>query len=183
VDDATRAHADVENLMRSADIATIFLDRELNVKSYTPRAAEIYNVIPTDVGRPLSHLTNRLSDADFSAEAAKVLKTLHGFEREVRSADEGRYIVRFSPYRSADDHIDGVVLSFVDVTKLRRAESALVESNADRVTQTERMDVLDKAAAGHHDEMQKLKKEVNELSESTGEKKPRYKITDRPPKS
>ena len=117
VDEIARINSDLENLMRSTDIATIFLDRNLQIKLYTPPASEIFNVIPADVGRLLKHITHKLSPDNFSADASRVLKTLQPVEREVLS-DDGRYfIARFLPYRSIDDKIGGVVVTFVDITE------------------------------------------------------------------
>ena len=117
IDEVERINSDLENLMRSTDIATIFLDRDLHIQLYTPPAAGIFNVIPTDVGRPLKHITHNLSPDDFSADAGRVLKDLQPVEREVRSSDGRHFIARFLPYRSVEDVIGGVVLTFIDITE------------------------------------------------------------------
>jgi PAS domain S-box-containing protein len=116
VDEVARINSDLENLMRSTEIATIFLDRSLQIKLYTPPASEIFNVIPTDVGRPLKHITHNLAPDNFSADAARVLKDLRPIEREVRSSDGRHFIARFLPYRGVDEKISGVVLTFIDIT-------------------------------------------------------------------
>jgi two-component system CheB/CheR fusion protein len=164
VDEVTRAHSDLQNLMESTDIATIFLDRELNVKNFTPQVAEIYNIIPSDIGRPLTHLTHRLKVADFTSDAAQVLRTLHRVERETRSSDERAYIVRFSPYRSTDDRIDGIVMSFIDITERRNAEDALQQHTADLARHVNEME--------GDGELERLRKEVNDLSDRVGDKPP-----------
>ena len=117
VDEVARVNSDLENLMRSTDIATIFLDRVLQIKLYTPPAAELFNIIPADIGRPLKHITHTLSPDDFSSDAAVVLKHLQPIEREVESAEGRHYIARFLPYRDLDDKISGVVLTFIDITE------------------------------------------------------------------
>ncbi|MEO8572786.1 MAG: chemotaxis protein CheB [Pyrinomonadaceae bacterium] len=116
IDEVAHMNSDLENLMRSTDIATIFLDRELQIKLYTPPSAELFNIIPADIGRPLEHITHTLSPDHFSIDAALVLKNLQPIEREVRSTSGRHFIARFLPYRGIDDRISGVVLTFIDIT-------------------------------------------------------------------
>ncbi|MCW5805125.1 MAG: PAS domain-containing protein [Deltaproteobacteria bacterium] len=124
VDQASTASSDAQNLMTSTQIGVVFLDRELNIKRFTPRAQDLFHIIPSDVGRPLTDLTHRLEDADLAATARSVLDTLRTVEREVRSRDHKWYLVRWLPYRSIDDRIEGVVITFVDVNELREAVEA-----------------------------------------------------------
>ncbi len=129
VDETIRVNSDLQNLVQSTDIGTIFLDRALKVKRFTPRVAELFNVIPSDIGRPLEHITHKLDYDLLTEDAQEVLRTLHLKEREVRGgAGDSRYLVRIAPYRTIDDKIDGVVLSFQDITKLKRAGDLLLES-------------------------------------------------------
>ncbi len=129
VDEAGRANSDMQNLMQSTDIATIFLDRALKIKRFTPRATELFNVIPADLGRPLEHITHKLDYGFLTQDAAEVMTTLRLKEREVRGGTaDSRYLVRLAPYRTPDDRIDGVVLSFQNITELKRASDALSES-------------------------------------------------------
>lgn len=124
VDELSRANGDLQNLMASMEIGTIFLDRQLRIKRYTPRIRELFNIIPTDIGRPLSDITHKLNHPSFTEDAEHVLTTLMRSEREVRN--EGRhFLARMLPYRTPDDHIDGLVLTFVDITERKRAEEAL----------------------------------------------------------
>jgi two-component system, chemotaxis family, CheB/CheR fusion protein len=130
VDELSRANSDLQNLMTSTDIGVVFLDRGLNIKRFTPRAQELINVIATDVGRPLAHLTHQL-DFDGLPDAARdVLASLRPFEREVASRNGHRYFARLLPYRSLEDRIEGVVLTFVDISELRVAQAALSVSEA-----------------------------------------------------
>ena len=129
VDETIRINSDLQYLIQSTDIGTIFLDRALRVKRYTPRVADVFNIIPSDIGRPLEHLTHKLDDDHLTEDAGEVLKTLHLQEREVRGGEgDSRYLVRLAPYRTFDDKIDGVVLSFQDITDLKRASDALTAS-------------------------------------------------------
>lgn len=131
IDEVSRAHADLQNLMQATDIATIFLDRHLRIKRYTDSVANIFNIIPSDIGRPLTDLTHQLDQQDFRQDVRQVLKTLQRSEREVRSSAARVYIARFAPYRSADDKIEGVVVSFFDITDRKVAEVELARKEAE----------------------------------------------------
>ena len=121
VEELMRSNSDLQNLIASTDIGTVFLDRSLRVKRYTPKATGIFNVIPSDVGRPFEHLTHRLVHDGLDDVARRVLDTLVPEEEEVEDGDGAWYVVRTSPYRTVDDRIDGVVLTFVEVTDLKAA--------------------------------------------------------------
>ena len=129
VDEVGRANTDLRNLISSTDIATIFLDRDLRVKRYTPRTQALFNLINTDVGRPLEHVTHKLDYARLTADLAEVLETSQPIEREVRASDNHWYMVRVFPYRTLQEHIDGVVATFVDITERRHMEHAVREAD------------------------------------------------------
>ncbi|HLL23331.1 MAG TPA: CheR family methyltransferase, partial [Kofleriaceae bacterium] len=124
VQEISHVNSDLQNLMSATDIGVLFLDRELRIKRFTPRAQELFNVIPTDLGRPLDHLTHHLEITDLVERARSVMQTLRTFEREVTSNTGRRLLMRMLPYRAIDDRIDGVVMTFVDVTDLREAVEA-----------------------------------------------------------
>ena len=127
VDELAHANSDLQNLMASTSIATIFLDRDLTITRYTPAAAGIFNLIPGDVGRPLAHLRHHLAYPELISDAQHVLQALVPIEREV--SDEAHwYLARLQPYRKLEDRIGGVVLTLVDITERRRATEALRES-------------------------------------------------------
>lgn len=130
VEEATQTSADLQNLVNATDIATIFLDRRLCIKRYTPAALTLFNLITADHGRPLSDVTHQLHEVDVLAEAERVLNTFQPVEREVRASDGRVYVLRILPYREADDRIGGVVLTFVDITARAHAEAARCESEA-----------------------------------------------------
>jgi two-component system CheB/CheR fusion protein len=128
VDELAHANSDLHNLMASTAIATIFLDRDLRITRYTPTAIELFSLIPTDVGRPLTDLTHRLDYAGLERDAHRVLENLVPIEREVGRAGGRWFLVRLLPYRTMDDRIAGVVLTFVDVSDLRNTREALTTS-------------------------------------------------------
>lgn len=139
VDEVSRANSDLQNLMTSTDIGVLFLDRQLHIKRFTPRVQDLFNVIPSDIGRPLAHLTHRLDYGDLPQAAAQVLADLRTTDREVSSSDGKRFLVRLLPYRSIEDRIEGVVLTFVDVTDLKTAQEARRRSEAALRTIEERL--------------------------------------------
>ena len=125
VDETSMMNNDLQNLIASSDIATIFVDRSLHIKRFTPQATRIFNLIESDINRPLMDITHKLDYASLADDAAGMLKTLNPIERPVSSSDGRHYLAGIRPYRTLDNHIDGVVLTFVDVTELRKAEEKL----------------------------------------------------------
>lgn len=139
VEEVSRANSDLSNLMSSTDIGTIFLDRELNISRFTPSLTELFNIIPSDIGRPLEHVTHKLRYKNFTADANTVLKTLRMVEHQAESEDGRSFIVRFLPYRTIEDRIDGVVVTFIDVSERTKSEkvitrlASMVESSDDAI--------------------------------------------------
>jgi two-component system CheB/CheR fusion protein len=116
----------LQNLINSASIGTIFLDRSFRIALFTPAAREIFNLIPGDYGRPLSDITHRLEYKTLAQDAETVLDKLVVVEREVSTTDDRSFLVRLLPYRTAEDHINGVVITFFDITKRKEAENELL---------------------------------------------------------
>ena len=113
------------NLIASTDIATVFVDRNMRIRWFTPRATEIFSMLPVDTGRSLMDITHRLDYPEITDDAATVFESLSMIEREICSKDGRWYIARLLPYRSSEDRIDGTVLTFIDITKRRQAEEEL----------------------------------------------------------
>ena len=123
VQELTRATSDLKNFLESTQIATVFLDNELRVTNFTPAVTQVFHLVETDVGRPIAHIKARIPVEELFEDVRRVLRTLATTEREVTSPDSNtRYMVRILPYRSIDNFIAGVVITFVDVTAMTRAE-------------------------------------------------------------
>ena len=126
--EVSRAHDDLRNLMAATEVGTLFLDPALRIKRTTPRVADLFSVTEADRGRPITDFTHRLDYPELEADVHAVLKNLAPVEREVRSHDDRWYLVRLRPYRTAEDRIDGVVVTFVDFTARKEAQEALRQS-------------------------------------------------------
>lgn len=130
VEETGKANDDLNNLIASTDIATIFVDSGLRIKRFTPRAADLFSIIASDIGRSLLDLTHKLDYDGLAEDVSATFDTLRLVEREVRS-NEGRcYIVRLLPYRTNEDRIEGAVMTFFDITARRQAEEQARASEA-----------------------------------------------------
>jgi PAS domain S-box-containing protein len=125
IEEISIAGNNLHNLIGATDIGIIFLDRSLRVSLYTPAATEIFHLIPADFGRPLSDITTRLEDENMLIYAESVLEKLQPVERDVRTKDNKIFLMRITPFRTDDDRINGVVMSFVDLTERRQTEEDL----------------------------------------------------------
>jgi len=137
VEELSDTNTDLSNLMASTDIGTIFLDRQLRIQRFTPSAQRIFNLIAADMGRPLSDITHKLAYDGLLGDAEKVLADLATIEREVHVGEASWYLTRIAPYRTADDHIAGVVATFIDITQLKRAEEELRRTHAELESRVE----------------------------------------------
>ena len=124
LDDLSQANDDMQNLLNSTSIATIFLDQELRIKRFTAEATKLVKLIPTDVGRPIGDLASNLQYDQLQADAAEVLCKLGTREKEVQTKGGEWRLVRLQPYRTAENVIEGLVVTFVDIHRLKTAEQA-----------------------------------------------------------
>jgi two-component system, chemotaxis family, CheB/CheR fusion protein len=137
IEELSQTNNNFQNLINSTDIGTIFLDRSFRVQMFTPAAREIFNLIPADIGRPLSDITHHVKGDGLMTDAETVLENLQTIEREVRTTDDRVYTMRVLPYRTMEDRINGVVVTFYDTTERKRMEEAkfflasIVESSKD----------------------------------------------------
>jgi len=123
VDELDRKNSDLRNLFDSTQVATIFLDPYLVIRNFTPAIANLYNLIPSDQGRPLTDIVSRLRYANLRADCQHVLQTLEPLERRVVHDDNTTYyLMRILPYRTPDSDVDGIIVTFVDVTSIAQAE-------------------------------------------------------------
>lgn len=125
IEEATLSANNLQNLIDSADVGTLFLDRSFRVSLFTPTARNIFNLIPSDYGRPLSDITNKLNDDHLLHDAEVVMRKLKVIEREVTTKEGLTYSMRLLPYRTTDDQINGVVITFFDITTRKKAAEKL----------------------------------------------------------
>ncbi len=125
VEETTLASNNLHNLINSVDIGTIFLDRSFRVAFFTPTARDLFNLIPADFGRPLSDITGKLQYERLLQDAETVLEKLQPIEREVITSDSRAFIMRVLPYRTEEDRINGVVITFIDVSGRKKTEESL----------------------------------------------------------
>ena len=139
VEELGHANSDLQNLMAATRIATIFLDRDLRIKRFTPSSTGLFNFIPADEGRQLSDLTHNLEYPEITADATRVLRDLARLEREIQSTEGKWFLIRMSPYRTTEDSIAGVVITCIDINERKKNESSLrwlsasVESSTDAI--------------------------------------------------
>jgi len=125
LNELSRANNDLNNLLASTEIGTIFLDTELNISRFTPFMTRVFNLIQSDIGRPISDITSKVSYKDIMQDSRKVLDTLAAREQEIQTL-EGEWLnMRIMPYRTVDNVIDGVVITFVDITEARRIKDEI----------------------------------------------------------
>jgi two-component system CheB/CheR fusion protein len=122
VEELSRANDDMTNLLNATDIATVFLDNDLNIKRHTEQAKRIIRLIPSDVGRSIGDLVSRLRYDGLLADAREVLRTLVFKETEVQGDGDDWYLMRILPYRTTENMIDGLVITFVDITRVKKLQ-------------------------------------------------------------
>jgi chemotaxis methyl-accepting protein methylase/signal transduction histidine kinase len=148
VQELTAVNDDVANLLVSTDIATVFLDDKLRIKRFTTAATQLLNLLPADVGRPITHISTNLVNIDLARDAQTVLNRATPLEREASAQDGKQYFLRILPYRSSEGRvIQGVVLTLVDLTPLKETERELRAARAQMAEDLRRMTRLHQASA------------------------------------
>jgi len=121
---------DLQNILNSSDMATLFLDGKLNIRFFTPLAKSFFSIIESDIGRPLADLARLSNDGDLLADAQAVLGGSVPLSREIETGKRAWYMRRVLPYRTQDDHVEGVVITFSDISETKAAESAIEAARA-----------------------------------------------------
>ena len=143
VEELSRSNSDIKNLLENTQIAAVFLDREFSIKSFTPAAKVLFRLVESDVDRPIAHVRARFAVDTVQQDIEKVLRTLGTIERYVRSIDgDGYYLMRILPYRTVDNVIAGVVLTFTDITRITVAETRIDELTHDLRDRIENLETL-----------------------------------------
>jgi two-component system CheB/CheR fusion protein len=128
VEELSAINNDIDNLLAGTEVGTIFLDRRLSVKRFTPFVTRLFNLIPTDLDRSLTHITSRIKYDHLEQDAQEVLSTLQTKEVEIETREGGWFTMRVMPYRTRENVIDGVVLTFTDITRLKHLGDQLQEA-------------------------------------------------------
>jgi two-component system CheB/CheR fusion protein len=128
IDDSVRVSNDMNNLLNSSEIATLFLDRELKIRQFTVHATKIFMLITSDIGRRFTDLATNLNYPELLTDVNEVLRTLVFSEKTISTNDGTYYTIRIMPYRTFEDKIEGLVITFIDVTKDKQLEIALSET-------------------------------------------------------
>jgi two-component system CheB/CheR fusion protein len=129
VADLSRSNNDMNNLLAGTGIGTIFVDHQLRIQRFTPTVTQVINLILTDVGRPVSHIVSNLVGYDrLAADVRDVLDSLVPKEVEVQTQTGTWYLLRIRPYRTLENVIEGAVITFTEITEIKRAQAALRES-------------------------------------------------------
>jgi chemotaxis protein methyltransferase CheR/two-component system CheB/CheR fusion protein len=129
LDDLSRASNDLNNLLNSMEIATVFLDNALNIRRFTSNCTKIFKLISSDLGRPLSDISNDLEYPQLQQDVEEVLRTLIFKEQQIKASTQRWFKVRIMPYRTHDNIIDGVVITFIDISETKHLEAQLREHN------------------------------------------------------
>ena len=115
----------MRNLLNSTDIAILFLDKSLKIRRFTPQTAQIIKLIQSDIGRPITDLVATVKFPELITDVREVIRTLVSREKQLMSRDNRWFHMRIIPYRTVDDKIDGVVITFSDITKAKTLEARL----------------------------------------------------------
>jgi two-component system CheB/CheR fusion protein len=130
LDELSRTHQELENLMGATEIATLFLDREMHIQRFTAGVQDLFSMLPSDRGRRISDLTHRLGYDEFLEDAERALRKLATIDQEIQNPNGKWYSIRFRPYRTSDNRIEGVVITFIDISKLKATEQELMVAKA-----------------------------------------------------
>lgn len=129
IEQLSQANDDLNNLLSSIEVATLFLDKNLNIKRFTPEATKIFNLIPSDIDRPVTHLSSNIVYKTLADDVRHALKTLAIKTVDIQATDGKWYHMRILPYRTAENIIEGVLVTFLDITEQKNTEEILKKTN------------------------------------------------------
>ncbi|NVN95894.1 MAG: PAS domain-containing protein [Bacteroidetes bacterium] len=166
INDFMVANNDMKNLLNSTDIATLFLDKDLNIRRFTNQLTKLFKLRQIDIGRPFTDMVTDLQYPKITEHAHEVLRTLVFKETDISTHDQRWFTVRIMPYRTFDDHIDGLVITFFDITKAKKMEAELALFNKDeKGKRAAELVVADKEVVIQHKEKEKLEAELKHAIE------------------
>ncbi len=144
IDELSKAHDDLNNLLASTEVATLFLDEEARVRRFTPAARALFRLIPQDIGRPISDITSTLAYNRLLDDIQTVIEKLTRIEKEVQTEDGTWYQMKITPYRTAENLVEGTVATFFDVSERKKAAQAIEEARdfAQAIVETVREPLL-----------------------------------------
>ncbi len=165
LEEVSKANSDLKNFMSATDVGLLFLGRELRIRRFTPQVQDYFNIRTSDVGRPIGEITHHFEYDQLEKDALEVLEGLRPVEQKVQGSDGGCFLVRFYPYRTVEDKIDGVVVSFIDVTELEEARQKIRElsSQLTRAEQKERRRVARQLHDGLQQKLYGIQLQVSSL--------------------
>ena len=166
VDELEGTTNDLQNLLTSTDVATIFLDEKLRIRRFTPATSRLINMLETDIGRSVSDLSPRIQDPKLVKDARAVLDQLTPIEREVKSDGEKWFIRRIMPFRTSENRIAGLVVTFTDITSVKHASNQLAYREAQQAVIAK----LGRAALATNDLQEFLDRVVGDVAERLGVK-------------
>jgi len=127
IEELTEANADMDNLLKNTNIGTLFLDQDLSIRKVNRIASELTNIRSSDIGRPIRHLSFEQLNKDFITDIQTVIETLRPVNHEIQDRQKNWFLMKIIPYRTAENAVDGIIITFVDITSLRRSESHVME--------------------------------------------------------
>jgi len=145
----TKANDDLKNYLNRTDIAIIFLDEDLKIRSFTPASTEVFNIREIDIGRPLDEITSRLSYGGLADDTRHVLRTLAPKEIEVQRKDNHWYNMRILPYLTVQNVLAGLVVSFLDINKQKQSEADVIKVNQALIRQAQELKAANKELEGY----------------------------------
>ena len=164
--DLITANNDMKNLLNSTDIATLFLDKALNIRRFTDQLTKILKIRTSDIGRPFTDLVSDLQYPEIENNAREVLRTLVFIEKSISTNDGRWFTVRIMPYRTSDDRIDGLVITFNEISVAKKLEAELaIANNNEREKRDSDLIVADKEVVFQNEEKEKLQEELNKAIE------------------